>query len=187
MNLIKYENYAITISDDAYLVKSIRKLFNNDKSKNKEKFFEQMTFIFFAADVRSDYNYIDDFEERTQAIIEGEGLSKDFKVTKDVQAAIDDYTRLTTTLSSQILADTKYSLNSLRKFLRDVDYTKIDERTGRLINDPAKIATVMSKMPELAKQIVEMEKIVNQELKDKGRARGSAEKSMFDDGFEGYD
>lgn len=186
MNLIKYENYAITISDDAYLVKSIRKLFNNDKSKNKEKFFEQMTFLFFAADVRSDYNYIDDFEERTQAIIEGEGLSKDFKVTKDVQAAMDDYIRLTTTLSSQILADTKYSLNSLRKYVRNIDYGEVDDK-GRLVNDPSKIATLMSKMPELAKQIVEMERIVNQELKEKGRARGSAEKSMFDDGFEGYD
>lgn len=185
MNLIKYENYQITISDDAYLVKSIRKLFNADKSQSKEKFFEQMTFIYFSSDVRSDYNYIDDFEEKTAAIIEGEGLSKDFKVTKDLKDAMADYSRITETLSSQILADTKYSLNSLRKFLRNVDYTQIDERTGRLVNDPAKIATVISKMPELARQIVEMEKIVNQELKEKGRARGSAEKSMFDDGFDG--
>jgi len=181
MNLIKYENYQITISDDAYLVKSIRKLFNADKSQNKEKFFEQMTFIYFSTDVRSDYNYILDEEEKFDAICRGEGL-KDFKVTKDLRDAMEDYKRLTTTASANLLLDTKIAIDKVRKFLRDVDLTAIDEKTGKPIYTINTVTAAIKVIPELAKNLTETERIVNKEIEDAGRARGGNEsKKLFED------
>ena len=56
MNLLQYKDYKVTISDEAWLVPSIRKLFEKDKSKNKETFVNQMTYLYFNSNVRSDYN-----------------------------------------------------------------------------------------------------------------------------------
>lgn len=180
MNLIKYENYAITISDDAYLVKSIRKLFNSDKSTNKEKFFDQMTFIYFSSDVRSDYNYIIDEEEKYQAICTGEGL-KDFKITSDIKAAMEDYKRLTTTASASLLLDTKIAIDKVRKFLRDVDLTLVDDK-GKPVYTINSVTSAIKAIPELAKNLMEAERIVNKEIEEAGRARGGNEsKKLFED------
>lgn len=179
MNLIKYENYAITVSDDAYLVKSIRKLFNADKSKNKEKFFDQMTFIYFSSDVRSDYNYIIDDDERYEKIIEGEGLVG-FKLTDDVKAAMDDYKRLTTTASAQLLLDTKIAIDKVRQFLRDVDLTLTDDK-GKPVYTINSVTSAIKVIPELAKNLKDVEKIVNKEIEDSGRVRGGNEKKLFED------
>ena len=180
MNLIKYENYQITISDDAYLVKSIRKLFNADKSQSKEKFFEQMTFIYFSSDVRSDYNYILDEDEKFDAICKGEGL-KDFKITKDLREAMDDYKRLTTTASANLLLDTKIAIDKVRKFLRDVDLTLVDDK-GKPVYTINSVTSAIKAIPELAKNLMEAEKIVNKEIEDAGRARGGNEsKKLFED------
>jgi hypothetical protein len=88
MHIIEYNNYTIEPTQEAFLIKPIRDLFNKDKSKTKEKFLQQMSVLYFYADPRSTYNYIIDDEERMQAIIEQEGLPKDFKITEDLNKAL---------------------------------------------------------------------------------------------------
>ena len=64
MKLIEFTDFNIKITDEALLVKPIRKLFNKDKSKNKEAFLTQMSILYFYADPRSGYNYLTDEKER---------------------------------------------------------------------------------------------------------------------------
>ena len=69
MKLIEYKDYKIVVSDEALLVKPIRDLFNKDTSENKEKFMQQMSYMYFMIDPRSTYNYIIDDNERSEQII----------------------------------------------------------------------------------------------------------------------
>ena len=82
MHLIEYDNYQIKPSEEALLIGPIRKLYNNDKSKGKNKFLQMMSIIYFYADPRSSYNYITDDEERLKEILIQEGRPKDFKIDK---------------------------------------------------------------------------------------------------------
>ena len=66
MKLIEYKDYKIVVSDEALLVKPIRDLFNKDTSENKEKFMQQMSYMYFMIDPRSTYNYIIDDNERSE-------------------------------------------------------------------------------------------------------------------------
>lgn len=182
MNLLQYKDYKVTISDEAWLVPSIRKLFEKDKSKNKETFFNQMTYLYFYADVRSDYNYIDDEYEKSSAIIINEGLPDDFVVTPELNAAISDYIRLTTTTSSALLRDSMVAADRLRKFLVSVDYNERDDK-GRPVYAINTVTSALKSIPEIAKSIKETERIVNQEMLEAGRARGGNEhKKLFEDG-----
>lgn len=182
MNLLQYKDYKVTISDEAWLVPSIRRLFESDRTKAKTSFMDQMTFVYFYADVRSEYNYIDDSDERASAIITNEGLPKDFKTTPELMRAIDDYTRLTTTTSSALLRDSMIAADRLRKFLVSVDYNERDDK-GRPVYAINTVTTALKSIPEIAKSIKETEKIVNQEIIDSGRTRGGNDrKKIFEDG-----
>ena len=89
MHLIEYNNYQITPTEEAFLIAPIRKLYNSDKTKNKEKFMQLLSVIYFYADPRSSYNYITNDEDRLKEIIIQEGLPSNFKIDKALQEAIE--------------------------------------------------------------------------------------------------
>jgi len=183
MKLLNIENYQIKVADEALLVKPIRDLFNADKSKTKEKFYTECSIIFFMADPRSSYGYIVDNDERFEAVKTQEGLPKNYKITPELQAAIDIYKKLTTTISSQLLEDTYVAIDKLRKFLRNIDLYATDDK-GKPLYTISSITSAIKAIPQLTKDIQEAEKQVNSDVLEVGRKRGGNEgKAMFEDGI----
>jgi hypothetical protein len=79
-------------------------------------------------DPRSTYNYILSDEDRFQAILEQEGLPKDYKIDKKLQDAMEIYRKHTVTSSFLLLQDMKIAIEKVRQFLRDVDLTAVDDK-----------------------------------------------------------
>lgn len=171
MHILEYSNYLIQPTQEALLIKPIRKLYNKDKTKNKEKFLQTMSLIYFYVDPRSTYNYITNDEERFQAILKQEGLPKNFTITKEIQEAIDEYRKHCITTSFLLLQDTKIAIDKVREFLRDVDLNKLDDK-GKPIYTIQSVTTAIRQIPQLAKDVLEAEKAVSKEIEEQGRARG---------------
>ena len=55
MKLFKYDAYKITISEEAFALSPFRKIWNRDRSTNKNRAISELGFIYFMADTRSDY------------------------------------------------------------------------------------------------------------------------------------
>ena len=183
MKLLNIENYQIKVSDEALLVRPIRDLFMADKSKTKEKFYQQCSIIFFMADPRSSYGYITDDDERFEAIKTQEGLPKNYTIDKNLQLAIDTYKKLTTTISSQLLEDTYVAIDKLRKFLRNIDLYAADDK-GKPLYTINSITSAIKAIPQLTKDIQEAEKQVNSDILEIGRKRGGdVGKALFEDGL----
>lgn len=182
MHIIEYNNYTIEPTQEAFLIKPIRDLFNKDKSKTKEKFLQQMSVLYFYADPRSTYNYIVDDDERLQAIIEQEGLPKDFKITEGLNKALQEYKKHTITTSYLLLQDTKIAVDKVRQFLREVDLTAVDDK-GKPLYTINSITQAIKQIPQLSKDLLEAEKIVSKEIEEQGRARGGNNKTLFEDGI----
>ena len=183
MKLLNIENYQIKVSDEALLVRPIRDLFMADKSKTKEKFYQQCSIIFFMADPRSSYGYIIDDDERFEAIKTQEGLPKNYTIDKNLQLAIDTYKKLTTTISSQLLEDTYVAIDKLRKFLRNIDLYAADDK-GKPLYTINSITSAIKAIPQLTKDIQEAEKQVNSDILEIGRKRGGdVGKALFEDGL----
>lgn len=182
MHIINFDNFEISLTEEAFYIKPIRDLFNADKSKNKEKFLQQMSVIYFLADPRSSYNYILDEEDRFEEIKIQEGLPKDFKIDKKLQLAIDTYKKHIITTSYLLLQDTKIAVNKVREFLREVDMFATDDK-GKPIYTVQAITSAIDKIPQLAKNLIEAEKAITKEIEETGRARGGNErKKLFEDG-----
>ena len=183
MHILEYTNYEVVPTEEAFLIKPIRELYNADKSKNKEKFMQQMSILYFMVDPRSSYNYIIDDEDRFKAILEQEGLPKDYKVDKKLQAAMDIYKEHTMTSSYLLLQDMKVAIEKVRQFLREVDLNAVDDK-GKPLYTINSVTTAIKQIPQLAKDVMEAEKIIAKEIEEQGRARGGNQnKTLFEDGF----
>lgn len=74
MKLFKYENYEIVISEEALMLKPFRVLWNRDKTSGKSKALQELSFIYFMYDPRSDYMFIIDEEVRFNDITSSIGM-----------------------------------------------------------------------------------------------------------------
>ena len=181
MKLLKFEGYKVVIEPELLTLKPFKDIWIRDKSKNKDKALQEIAFIFFMSDPRSDYQYIVDEEERAKAIKEGEGIDSKWKPDNKVIEAMKFY-KTFKPVSALLLEDTRIAVDKLRKLLREIDLTEVDDK-GKPIYTLNSITTTIKQIPALVKDLNDAEKALNSEMKDAGRARGSGEKTIFDDGI----
>lgn len=183
MKLIEYENYQLKVAPELLLIKPFRLLYNADRTKNKDVFMTQLAIVYFGYDPRSTYSYISDEKDRLNAIIEQEGLPNNFKIDSKLQECIDIYKKHTITTSQLLLQDMRIAIDKIREFLTDIDLKETDDKD----RPKYQISTIVSSLDKalaLIPKIKETEKIVNQELEEKGRARGQSQLKVFEDGWD---
>ena len=142
MKLFKYEGYRITVEPEAMLLKPFKKIWDRDKTASKDKAMMELGFIYFFCDIRSDYQYIIDPEERKNAIKLGEGMLDTWEPDRVINDAIEFYNSFKTS-SSLLLEDTRAAVDKLRKLLRKMDLTEVDNK-GKPIYTLNSITTNLS-------------------------------------------
>ena len=182
MKLFRYEGYKVVISEEAFALKVFRQIWNRDRSVNKDKAIMELGYIYFMADPRSDYQYLVDEEERSKAIIEGEGLPNGWKPDKVITEAMEFYSRFKPT-AALLLEDTRYAVDKLRKLLREIDLNQLDDK-GKPIYTLNSITATIKQVPSLAKDLDEAEKALASEMRSEGKMRGQGEKTIFEDNLD---
>lgn len=179
MKLLKYEGYKLTIEPEALTLVPFKRIWNRDRTVNKDKAISEIGYIYFMMDPRSDYQYLVDEDERSSAIIEGEGLPSDWKPDKLVKDAMEFYGKFKPT-AALLLEDTRYAVDKLRKLLRDIDLDEKDEK-GKPVYTLNTITATIKQVPLLAKDLDEAEKALASEMRNSGKMRGQGEKTIYED------
>lgn len=182
MKLFKYESYKVVISEEALALKPFKQIWNRDRTANKDKAISELAYIYFMEDPASDYQYLVDRDERSEAIIEGEGLPTNWKPDKIVKEAMNFYSSFKTT-SALILEDTRKVAENLRKALPTLDITEEDDK-GRPKHTIASITKAIRELNILVKELAETERIIAKEMaENNGRVRGKRAKTLLEDGL----
>lgn len=179
MKLFKKDGYDIIISDEAYALRAFRDLWKRDRSKSKERAILELGYCFFMGDPRSDYQYITDAEDRHNAVILGQGFSKDWEPDKLVQEALAFYKSFETT-ATLLLEDTRVAVDKLRILLRDIDLKETDDK-GKPLYTLNTIVSTIKQVPDLVKAIDDAERAIAKDIATSDKVRGSAEKSVYED------
>ena len=182
MHLIEFENYEIRPTEEFFMIKPLRDLYTKYYEKNWEKFMQYISFIYHYVDPRSTYAYIVDDKERFDEIVKQEGFSDKFKITDEIQECIDVYKKRIVTLSYKLLQSTRIAVDKLSKYLEDIDYSERDDKK-KPVYTISSVTQAIKQIPQLAKDLIETERIVTKEIEESGRVRGGYEKSLFDDGI----
>ena len=175
MKLFKYEGYEVKVSPEALLLKPLKKIWERDKSRSKEKAMMEFGFLYFFCDPRSDYQYIVDDDDRQEAVKVGEGLPKDWKPDALLKEAITLY-RSFDTPAAALLRVASEAVNKVQKTLKELE----PEDTKSLKDYLAALKMI----PEVAAMIKDAEKAIHEET-EYGEAKGAIEKTLFDDGLDG--
>lgn len=181
MKLVTIENYQLKVADEALLIKPIRKLFNQDRSASKEQFYKQMSYMYFMVDPRSTYSYILNEEERAKAIIEQEGLDKDFKPSALLQEAMDIYKKHTITPSQELLNAALIAARTVSNFLMKPDILEQEDDKGKPKYQISSITAALKNVEGIVATLQNLQKKVEEELIEQGKTRGSQELTIFDD------
>lgn len=180
MKLIQIEGYQLKVADEALLIKPIRKLFHQDRSTSKEQFYKQMSYLYFMVDPRSTYSYILNEEERAQAIIEQEGLEKDFKPSALLQEAMEVYKKHTVTPSQELLNAALIAAHTVSTFLRKPDILEQEDDKGKPKYQISSITAALKNVEGIVSSLQTLQKKVESELTEQSKARGSQELTIFD-------
>lgn len=181
MKLIKVENFQVKFDDEFLLLKPFRQLYRADKNRDKRRFMDFITLVYYTFDPRSDYSYIVNEKDRMKEVCITNGI-EEFTFTSLQKECIELYKKLTTTTSQELLKSTKIAINKVREFLENVDLTATDDK-GKPIYTINSVTTAIKQIPQLAKDVMEAERAVAKEIQEQGTARGGNEnKSLMDDG-----
>ena len=179
MKLFRYEGYKLHISEEAFVLKPFKELWNRDKSKNKDKALQELAYVYFMCDPRSDYQYIVDEDDRAKAIKEGEGIDSKWKPDNKVIEAMKFYKQFKP-VSALLLEDTRVAVDKLRQLLRNIDLTEVDDK-GKPIYTLNTVTATIKQIPSLVKDLDEAEKAIAKEIMESDKVRGAQEKSMYED------
>lgn len=179
MKLFKYEGYQLTISEEAMLLKPFKTLWKRDRTRDKEVALQELGYIYFMEDPRSDYQTYVDREERAKQIIIGQGMKSTWKPDKAVKEAQDFYASFKSA-SALLAEDIRFAIDKLRTHIRELDLTATDEK-GKPIYALNQYTETLNKIPKLIVSLDEAEKVIAQDIAKSEKVRGSAEKAMLED------
>lgn len=180
MKLITIEGYQLKVADEALLIKPIRKLFNQDRSASKEQFYRQMSYLYFMIDPRSTYSYILNEEDRAKAIIEQEGLDKDFKPSALLQEAMEIYKKHTITPSQELLNAALTAAHTVSNFLKKPDILEDVDDKGKPKYQISSITAALKNVEGIVSSLQNLQKKVENEITEQSKTRGSQELTIFD-------
>jgi hypothetical protein len=182
MHLLTFENWEMKVSPELLLIKSFRDLYRSDKTRNKEFFLKELSYIYFMIDPRSTYMYITDEKKRSETIIQQEDLKNthgDFQINDTLKECMKWYKKHTTTTSTLMLEDTLIAADKIREFLRNIDFSKVDAN-GKPVYNVQQVTSAMKNIMDIIPQLKELEKKVTRDVEDKTRT-GVMDKNMFED------
>lgn len=180
MNLFEIVNNNVEFSPQALAIKPFRAIWDRDKSKDKVQAVQELSFVYYMADERSDYMYLLNEDERESQVMTD--LEIDSKWVRDsvINEAIAYYVRASTTTSTMLLASTRNVIQKISTFLDNVNMNERDQRSNKPIHDISKITASVEKIPKLVKALNEIEKEIIKEKELKSQ-NGTKEVGMFDD------
>ena len=172
MKLIEFDGVEFKVADEAFLVRPIRQLFEADKSKKKESFWQQISYLWFMCDPRSSYMYLVNESERAAEVKKQEGLGDDWEPSELLVEAMNIYRSQTITTAAILLEGMRKGIDKLSTFLGE---TSFSEKTV------ASMTSALKQIPELAKALSDAEKALAKDFAMDDKARGTAVKAIGED------
>ena len=176
IKLFKYEGYSVTVEPEAIMLAPFKAIWDRDKRKDKSMAMQELAYIYFMSDPRSDYQYLVDEEVRKEEVIKGLGMPTKWKEDDVIKRALKFYESFKPT-SAGLLEDTRIAVNKLRQLLRNIDLEETDDK-GRPVYTLNTITATIKQIPGLVKDLDEAERTLSKDIIQEAKARGSQSKAL---------
>lgn len=171
-NLFDIVGNTITIKAESLVVPEFRKIWERDKTKDKKKAFNEISYIVFLCD-KSDKNPYKNYSEIDRMVM----LKKDFSIDNIddlISEGIEKYKKLKTTRYERVVNAALDSLEDIEDYylsIKEQDKTKFDitEYLGS-----------MEKLGKAIKSLRELEKQLESDRTEGSKVRGDNEIGLYE-------
>lgn len=171
-NLFDIVGSTVTIKPESLVVPEFRSIWERDKTKDKRKAFNEISYVVFLCD-KSDKNPYKNYSELDRMVM----LKKDFNVDEAddlVVRAIEKYKKLKITRYERVVSAALDSLEDIEGYyigIKDQDKTKFD------INE---YLGSMEKLGKAVKSLRELEKQLESDRTEGNKVRGDNEIGLYE-------
>lgn len=178
-------DWTVEVEPEAWLLTPFKKILDRDKSKGKVISHKEMAFVYFYADMKSDYSIITSKSERISEIKKDLQLPDNWTMDSVIEDACTFYTSRSVTVLGRLYLNSIKAVNDISEYLYHTDalLAERDER-GKPVNDINKITASIKLVKGLMQDLKAAEKEVLKEQEElSGRTKGSKTLALFEDGL----
>ena len=178
MELFELKDYQVTFSPQALLLKPFKNLWDRDKSKDKERAVQELSYVWFMSDYKSDFSDILDPDEKNDAVTSSCITIKDWKADKLVGDALDFYRERNETIASRMLEGALIYANKVDQWFREVDLFEEDTK-GNPKYDVKKGNDILKDLGKTVESLKQLQDVVRKEKDINNKLRGDRNKGMY--------
>ena len=179
------KNHELTIKEEVWGLAPFAKLLSRDKTKDKSRAFKEMLFIWHYCDIRSDYQYLTNLNERAEEVRKDINLPKTWKIDKAIEEAIDCYSRGSNTVIQSLYKHSLSSASAIGEYLSNTQALLAErDANGKVVTDIGKITASVQKIPKLMADLrAAYKEVIKEQEELDSRKSGSKTMNMFEEGF----
>lgn len=162
---IDINNNVIVREPGVLLISEFKKIWDSDKSKDKNEALKIFAYIYFKCDFKSPYRNTKTKEELPGVLKQDLNLPKDFKETKEICLAEEKYIDLQTTKSLKMILSAEKALDQITKYFEDFNITSIEE--DEKSNSINKLMSNLKQVDEVATKLESVKDKIAKELETK--------------------
>lgn len=151
-----------TITIEGIFIPEFRAIWEADKSKDKSKASQALSYVYNVADYSSNYSKLPEDERRKECA--NDYLIDDFD-SEDmdrINEAIVKYFKLQETTSMRLLKAAKFAANKLSDYFYGIDFTEVDFN-GKLKYNAKDLAINLEKVGKIISSLGDLDEIVAKE------------------------
>lgn len=170
----------VTFTPSFLAVPEFKKIWDRDKSKEKEKAVKELSFIVFLCDERAHNPYISFSEDLREETLKADFFSdENYKLDDDVIAAIRKLKSMLETTSTRLLLSAQIAAEKLADWFKKVDFDLVDD-SGKAKYSASELSRNLKDVGNIIKSLKQLEKEVRLEQLNTTVARGGSEIGMFE-------
>ena len=184
MKLIEMKNWELRASEEVWGLIPFKKLLDRDSTEEKQIANKEILFVFFYCDIKSNYLQMSEVK-RAEEIKKDIGLPADWEKDAEIDAAIELYKKLSTTVIGKLYRQASKAASDVGDYLENTKEL-LNERdmNNKPVTDISKITTAIQRVPKLMADLrAAYNEVVKEQESLEGKKKGSQTMNMFEDGI----
>tara|TARA_R100001163_G_C5046236_1_gene183530 strand:- start:222 stop:761 length:540 start_codon:yes stop_codon:yes gene_type:complete len=178
MALFDLKNGNIVLNPDSLAIPAFKKIWDKDKTKNKEKATREISFVYFMCDYHSPYAVYPVHKKR-DTIVKDFMRDETWKESPEILEAVEAYTNFQETHTMRLMKAAKGAADKLAGYFEAVDFLKTDDN-GKPIFTAKDVAYNLEKVGSIVDSLDKLETRIKKEVKTESRVRGGGEIGMYE-------
>lgn len=168
--IIDLKDGKVIIAPECLVIEPFKSVWEKDKSKDKLDAFNIIQYVWFYSAFKSPF-FAHSNEDRHKLITESILKDPKFKVTKELEACIEMFEKINTTVAMKLFRSAQESVVRMEKFFREVEYTE---------DNVAKIQKAIIDMPKMQEAVQKAFENCMKEQSSGDKVRGNATLGLFE-------